>query len=385
MLGGRALEDKTQSVSIRNLIIFAGAYCAFTIGSGYATGQEILQFFCAFGPSGLIGCLVSMILFAFLGGALMQKGYDLKLKYQTQVFRYYCGTYIGIFLEWITVIFLFGVVSIMIAGTGAMTSEYYGLSKEVGSIGMTVLCVISILLGLMRLADIIGSIGPVIIIFSILVGILTMFSASGTWAQNWQILYELRATGSWWFSRYDILDSAWFSGILYASCMIFGGIPFLTGLGSKANSRKEAFWGGFLGGVAIILAAGILVAAMLYFPEEIVALEVPNLFLVQQFAPVLAVVFSIILLLGIYSTAAPMFWVVINKLEQWIPNKAVKISVTLVLGIIAYFGAGLGFGRLIGFLYPLMGQVGVFMILVIIIKVYFMDDKEMTLEREERK
>lgn len=167
--------------------------------------------------------------------------------------------------------------------------------------------------------------------------------------------------------------------------MVFGGIPFLTGLGSKANSRKEAFWGGFLGGVAIILAAGILVAAMLYFPEEIAALQVPNLFLVQQFAPVLAAVFSVILLLGIYSTAAPMFWVVINKLEQWIPNKNVKIFVTLVLGIIAYFGAQLGFGRLIGFLYPLMGQVGVLMILAVIIRVYFMNDKDVTLMREENK
>ncbi len=379
------MENRTQAVSIRNLIVFAGAYCAFTIGSGYATGQEIMQFFCAFGPEGLIGCFVSMVLFAVLGGALMQKGYDLKLKYQTQVFRYYCGTYIGIFLEWVTVIFLFGVVSIMIAGTGAMTSEYYGLSKEIGSIGMTVLCVASILLGLMRLADIIGSIGPVIIVFSILVGILTMLNASGAWAQNWQVLYELRATGSWWFARYAVLDSAWFSGVLYASCMVFGGIPFLTGLGSKANSRKEAFWGGFLGGVAIILAAGILVAAMLYFPEEIAALQVPNLFLVQQGAPVLAAVFSVILLLGIYSTAAPMFWVVINKLEQWIPNKNVKIFVTLVLGIIAYFGAQLGFGRLIGFLYPLMGQVGVLMILAVIIRVYFMNDKDVTLMREENK
>ena len=284
-----------------------------------------------------------------------------------------------------TVIFLFGVVSIMIAGTGAMTSEYYGLSKEIGSIGMTVLCVASILLGLMRLADIIGSIGPVIIVFSILLGILTMLNASGAWAQNWQVLYELRATGSWWFARYAVLDSAWFSGVLYASCMVFGGIAFLTGLGSKANSRKEAFWGGFLGGVAIILAAGILVAAMLYFPEEIAALQVPNLFLVQQFAPVLAAVFSVILLLGIYSTAAPMFWVVINKLEQWIPNKNVKIFVTLVLGIIAYFGAQLGFGRLIGFLYPLMGQVGVLMILAVIIRVYFMNDKDVTLMREENK
>ena len=80
-----------------------------------------------------------------------------------------------------------------------------------------------------------------------------------------------------------------------------------------------------------------------------------------------------------------MFWVVINKLEQWIPNKNVKIFVTLVLGIIAYFGAQLGFGRLIGFLYPLMGQVGVLMILAVIIRVYFMNDKDVTLMREEDK
>ena len=43
------MENRTQAVSIRNLIVFAGAYCAFTIGSGYATGQEIMQFFCAKG------------------------------------------------------------------------------------------------------------------------------------------------------------------------------------------------------------------------------------------------------------------------------------------------------------------------------------------------
>lgn len=378
------MSDKTkEKVSLRNIIIFAGAYCAFSIGSGYATGQEIMQFFGSFGPDGLIGCLISMIIFSFLGGALMQKGYDLKLKYHTQVFQFYCGKYIGIVLEWVTVLFLFSVVSIMIAGTGAVASEYFQLPPDVGSIFMAVLCILSILLGLMRLADIIGSMGPVIIIFTIGIGVLTLIQANTGWANGWEVLYDLRSTKSWWFASYSFLDSAWFSGILYASCMVFGSIPFLTGLGGKANSRREAFLGGFTGGVALMLASALMMSAMLCFPEEVATLQVPNLFLARQFAPLLALLFSIILLLGIYSTAAPMFWVVINKLEQWFPNKTVKMTVTVILGIVAYFGAQIGFGKLIGFLYPLMGQVGILMIIVVFIKVYFIKETKIDLERED--
>ena len=133
-----------------------------------------------------------------------------------------------------------------------------------------------------------------------------------------------------------------------------------------------------------MIASALMMAAMLCFPAEVAKLQVPNLFLAQQFAPALALIFSVILLLGIYSTAAPMFWVVINKLEQWMPNKTVKMVVTVVLGVVAYFGAQIGFGKLIGFLYPLMGQVGVLMIIVVLVKVFILkDNKDPGLEREE--
>ena len=375
--------NKTGKTSLKNIIIFAGAYCAFMIGSGYATGQEVLQFFGAYGPDGFIGAAISMVIFAFFGGALMQKGYDLKLKYHTQAFRYYCGKYVGTILEWVTVLFLFSVVSIMIAGTGAIASEFVGIPADAGRVFMAVLCVLTVMLGLMKLADIIGAIGPVIILFTLGIGLMTLISFHGGWAQNWEVLYDLRATKSWWFAKYAFLDSAWFSGVLYASCMVFGSIPFLTGLGGKANNRKEAFLGGFCGGVALMLAGGLMTAAMLCFPEQVAKLQVPNLFLAQQFAPALAAVFSFILLLGIYSTGAPMFWVVINKLEQWLPNKTAKMAVSVILGIVAFFGAQIGFGKLIGFLYPLLGQIGIIMIIIVFIKVYFMKDKEIDLERED--
>ena len=244
--------NKTGKTSLKNIIIFAGAYCAFMIGSGYATGQEVLQFFGAYGPDGFIGAAISMLIFAFFGGALMQKGYDLKLKYHTQAYRYYCGKYVGTILERVTVLFLFSVVSIMIAGTGAIASEFVGIPAAAGRVFMAALCVLTVMLGLMKLADIIGAIGPVIIVFTLGIGLMTLFSFHGGWAQNWEVLYDLRATNSWWFAKYAFLDSAWFSGVLYASCMVFGSIPFLSGLGGKANNRKESYLGGFIGGVALM-------------------------------------------------------------------------------------------------------------------------------------
>lgn len=361
-----------QQVSIWNVVKLAGAYIAFTIGSGFATGQEVLQFFTSYGPAGYIGALVSMFLFAAMGAALMVKGHELNLTVQTEIFRYYCGKYISYILEIFTIICLFCVVSIMFAGSGAVAGEYFGVGAEIGKLGMAILCVMTVLLGLNGLVDIIGAIGPVITVFTILIGIVTAVTSTYygndlTGAQV-QALFDLRATADWWFGAYEWLDTAWFSGVLYAACMVLGGIPFLAGLGTRARNRREAIWGGVMGGVFLMLSVIMIVFAMLCYPDQIVTYEVPNLFLAEQHLPILAMIFSVVLLLGIYSTAAPMFWLVLNRIQGFGLGRTPMLAVTVVLGIVAYFGAQIGFGKLIGILYPLMGQVGLIMIPVVFLR-----------------
>lgn len=361
-----------QQVSIWNVVKLAGAYIAFTIGSGFATGQEVLQFFTSYGPAGYIGALVSMFLFAAMGAALMVKGHELNLTVQTEIFRYYCGKYIGYILEIFTIVCLFCVVSIMFAGSGAVAGEYFGVGAEIGKLGMAILCVMTVLLGLNGLVDIIGAIGPVITVFTILIGIVTAVTSTYygndlTGAQV-QALFDLRATAGWWFGAYEWLDTAWFSGVLYAACMVLGGIPFLAGLGTRARNRQEAIWGGVMGGVFLMLSVIMIVFAMLCYPDQIVTYEVPNLFLAEQHLPILAMIFSVVLLLGIYSTAAPMFWLVLNRIQGFGLGRTPMLAVTMVLGIVAYFGAQIGFGKLIGILYPLMGQVGLIMIPVVFLR-----------------
>lgn len=358
-----------KQVSVLNVIKLAGAYIAFTIGSGFATGQEVLQFFTAYGVNGLIGALVAMALFAALGAALMMKGHELQLQVQTEIFRYYCGKYIGYLLEAFTIVCLFCVVSIMIAGSGAVAGEYFGIDPVIGKVAMAMLCVATVLLGLNKLVDIIGSIGPVITVFTIAIGLVTLatsdYLGNQLTAAQAQALFDLRATAGWWFGKYAALDTAWFSGVLYAACMVLGGIPFLAGLGTRAQSRAEAMWGGIVGGVFLMLSVLVIVVAMLCYPDIVVKLEVPNLFLAEQHLPLLAMIFSVVLLLGIYSTAAPMFWLVLNRIQGFGISRTVMIGITLVLGVVAYFGAQIGFGQLIGILYPFMGQVGLVMIPVI--------------------
>lgn len=55
----------------KDTLRIAGAYVAYVIGSGFATGQEIVQFFTVYGIKGIAGMLVCTVLFAAMGSTLL--------------------------------------------------------------------------------------------------------------------------------------------------------------------------------------------------------------------------------------------------------------------------------------------------------------------------
>ncbi|MEG2939940.1 MAG: hypothetical protein RR829_06895, partial [Oscillospiraceae bacterium] len=62
------MENK-QIVKPGRVLSYAGAFMAFLIGSGFATGQEVLQYFASYGlGGGLLVALICVVLFIFVGG-----------------------------------------------------------------------------------------------------------------------------------------------------------------------------------------------------------------------------------------------------------------------------------------------------------------------------
>nr|WP_330401678.1 hypothetical protein [Clostridioides difficile] len=113
----------SEKGNVKTVISFAGAYVATVSGSGFATGQEIMQFFCFYGFAGIIGGIISMVVFSWMGASVMSKGKELQLKEPIKIYRVYCGKYLGIFFEWFGPVFLFGVFVVMISGAGATLTE----------------------------------------------------------------------------------------------------------------------------------------------------------------------------------------------------------------------------------------------------------------------
>ena len=233
-----------QKVNGLNVIKYAGAYIAFIIGSGFATGQEIIQFYTSYGIWGIGSIAISMFLFAWVGGTVTDMGFRTKGMEKVNAYGQICGKWLGTFYEYFVRIFLFAVVVVMISGAGATLNEYYGLNYYVGSLLMAVLIFVAFAFGFNKLLDVIGCIGPVIIVFSIVVAVATIVSGSGL-DLNVDItpIANMRSSANWWIS-----------GILYASYNIFGAIPFLTTMGAGSTSAREVKLGGILGGVVLMTA-----------------------------------------------------------------------------------------------------------------------------------
>ncbi len=339
----------------------AGAFVACAIGSGFATGQEVLQFFSLQGIMSIVGTLITTVLFSVCGALFMRHGFVHALKTPTDVCRFYFGKRVGVVVEIVFQLFLFSVFVIMISGAGATLFEIFGIPAFIGRIVMSVAVLVTVVLGLSKLTDILGSIGPIIIVATVVIGIMSLFSGSGTILENANEAAQLdlpKTHGGWLWSSvlYPSFNAV---VVLFLSCTA----------GSTAKSAKEAVGGGILGGVLFGAAVMVLNLGLIGNIKEVGALSVPTLALASKWSPILAVIFAIIICLGVYTTAVPMLWGVVRHFAEDRTKKSIFISIGLaVLGCVL---AMTDFKVLVNIIYPFSGYVGLALIVILVIRELF--------------
>ena len=139
------------------------------------------------------------------------------------------------------------------------------------------------------------------------------------------------------------------------------------------KSKKEAIYGGAIGGATLIIALAVMNLGLLANIKDIYTKQIPSLHLANQVFPLLGVLFSVILLAGIYTTAVPMLWTVCNKFTKD-GTKESRI-LAIVLTIAAFIGGMLPFGKLVGTIYPYTGYLGAILIACIFYKQFFNKEK----------
>lgn len=342
-----------QSSSLLTIGKVAGAFAAFLIGPGFATGQEVMQFFASEGLRGVGGAALFLVVCSYVSISLLLAGQAHGFKNLEEVFRYYTGPLVGRLYTWYTMVLIFSVYAVMLAAAGADVHESYGLPVFIGSGLMALAVLAALFFGLRALTAVIGWAGPVLVVLLIGIAIAAIVgSASGTEAGDVaaESLDSLRASSAWWLSA-----------LLYTGVQLTALFSFLPSVGATIEHRKEAIIAGFVGPALVFLVLLVLILALVANLTTVTGKMIPTLHLAESVHPLLAPVFALILLAGILTTCAPLVWVLLARFTADAGRRYRALAVALTA--IGYIGSlTLPFDRLLNLIYPTIGWSGMILL-----------------------
>lgn len=345
--------------STMRVLTYAGAIMAFLIGSGFATGQEIMQYFAAYGFWGVFGTgLIVLALISFVSVQFLTVGQREQFDKPAQIFEYYAGKYIGKFFDYFSILFVFLSFTVMVAGAGAVFDEHYNLPSWAGGIGLTVLVAITVWFGLNSLVDVIGKIGPLIVVIAVGLGIVGILNAQSGMLEGHQMVAELEVQQA---------SNHWVSaGLSYVGFCMLWLAAFLTALGKTVPTQREARAGGLAGGTIFSLACIIVGLGLLANIERVAGTQIPMLIIASDVAPFVASAISLMILAGIYTTAIPLLWTVSSRVFPDGTKKYKYFTIFLAL-LGTVIGLWLPFDQMVNIVYVLNGYVGAILLAIMIV------------------
>ena len=351
------MNMKTK-INTKAAIRTAGMFIAGAIGSGFATGQEILQFFSAYGLKSIVGAAVMTLVFSLCGYSFLADGYELQPQEGGEIIEFYVGRKVGSVFR-IYILFLqFSIFVIMITGAGAICSEMFGMKSLPVRVIISALAFAAAVSGLSRMSQITGVISYVVIIAAIGVGLYGALSSPTAISEADAIASSadiMKTEGGWLWS-----------GLLYAALNIVAVANIGCMLGRNSPGRREAALSGILGGLLFGAAVCCADLGLLANLQEVYALDIPVLAIAEKINPTFKAFFSCIILCGVFTTSVSALWSFTSRFTE--EGSARFYIIAAAAAVSAVFIGQTEFKTLIGIVYPITGYVGLLLIVGILIK-----------------
>ena len=312
------------------------------IGAGFASGQEI---FYIYGKNGIYGILIMSILI----GIFIYK--SLKIIYQKQVYNY--NDFLNLFIKntkirnvilWIVNVLLLVSFYIMVAGFGAYFEQEIGINRIIGSIVLNLLCVIvffSNIKGVLKASNLIV---PFLIFFIFFIGIKN--------------IVQIRTID------FHQMKNNWIlSMIIYNSYNFILLMPVLISLKKQITKEKN------IKKVSILVTIIILILSISIFflllnanIKEIENQEMPIVYIISNYFNKYKKIYAFIVLASIFTTAIS---VGIGFLQNISKNSNSYPQFVLFMCITSLLMSNIGFSKLLNFIYPVFGYIGILQIVII--------------------
>ena len=332
-----------KKISARQL---AMSYTGVFLGAGFVSGQELWQFFACFGPVGLLGFLGTAALFFYVNYANLRLIQATGVEDMGRLMTPGDRPRLRALVSAMQGLLLFGVSVIMIAGASSLLHQLLGLPAWLAGLLFTVVVSLVALLGMQGLVAVFSLLVPATTVVAVVLAVAAMLRGGFSFAP---------ASGS-----VSPLMPNWVVGfVTYAAYNLFGTISVLVPTAKLLDGEKPVRRGLGLGSGLLIVLAWSMIAAMAVFPA-VGLTELPMATLAGQLHPALEAGYDLLMGLGMFSACLAAMTAVVNQIALHWRKMAIHYKpYTTVMLFAAYALSLLGFGNLIGVVYPVFGYASI--------------------------
>ena len=244
-------------------------------------------------------------------------------------------------------VFLCVTFFIMISGFGAYLAQSFNFNKILGS---GILAILSFFVlknkngGFAKINEIII---PILILFVLIIGI-----------KNIEFISENKSNILINKSVFWILQA-----ILYASYNLILTEPVLISLKKYIQSQKQILFISIGVCIIMILLAGVEFLLLMNVDVDFKSLDMPLVYVVENKFPKLKLIYGVIILIAIFTTAISVGNSFLSNVYQKSKNYP---QIVLILCITSVIISPIGFSKLVERLFPLFGFLGIVQVLKIV-------------------
>lgn len=327
--------------------MIVGALC----GASFASGQEILKFFCSYEGSPVVSFTACFILYMVLG----YMTYSISEKKRTEIMEEIVSPVDSRIINILCVVVIFfcffSILTALLAAGDALAVDRLGLPKGLGGAVVTCLVIITSIVGISGIRKVMPKIVPVMLI---MVGIIAALILTTT---------EPVGGGDPAVFRSPLAPSRSLGVLLYFSYNFLAAIPVLCTLPKEKHDRGSNRWGFILGFGGICIFGSLIGLSILTDLSAAGSSELPMVYLAEKLSPVAALAYAFVLVTAIYCSSSNCLFALTKDVDR--TRSVRRIMIIIGVGCASYIISLAGFSTLVTYVAPLQGYSCILILILI--------------------
>lgn len=328
---------KNMKLSIQIAMIFIGSI----VGAGVCSGRELNQFFATYGIVGFIGLVLCGILYVVFSRMIINITDKYNVSSYDEFVDLVCPKWVAKFTNFVLTLFLFSSTSIILAGSGSILYQYFGIPRWVGVLVMFVISSFFLMRNTEGLFEVNSFVVPTLIV--VMSAIFISYVKQNPQTLTFEYMRMIPRQKS----------NLFISTLIYVSFNILTIIGVIVPLTNSIKKPKQIIRGVILGSIVLTILGMCITFLMLVNPFHPTMYEIPLLAIAMELRPIFQLGMLGIMWLEMFSSQVSNVY----SLSYYLKNRfniEYNKGIFLVVLIAAPFSV-VGFAKLVEVLYPMYG------------------------------